>query len=395
MEILFENEIAIVACLKNESLYIAEWLEYHYQIGVDKFYLYDNDSEDRSELKKILESWIAREIVEYVEFPGEFAQLPAYNDAILKHRFDCRYLAFIDLDEFIVPKHNQAILDIINSIFQTQIDPKAIVSGIGINWRCFGSNGQDQKIDGGVLERFTKRSPDEFLRNRVIKTIANPRRVKLISRPHDATYFTNCICVNENGKRINDFENPENTVEKLQINHYFTKSREEFMAKKSRGRADCYLRYSDQVFESYQNDIIEDRVALNLFNDRSFRWKVPRNDEFTLIELKSMLATDSDFETLLTCFHRSRTLQDNSQRDEFTKQSLEKLLNTKPKHISDGYLLFESLPEIVAMKSRFTRPIFDFAIQFLNQLESIMRNNLAWDEMMNLRHKREFLQSFL
>ena len=46
--ILFENPIAIVACVKNESRYIEEWLDYHYRIGVDKFYIYDNDSEDRS-----------------------------------------------------------------------------------------------------------------------------------------------------------------------------------------------------------------------------------------------------------------------------------------------------------------------------------------------------------
>ena len=54
-DLLFENETALVLIVKNESPYISEWLEYHYKIGVDKFYIYDNDSEDRSELMKMLE----------------------------------------------------------------------------------------------------------------------------------------------------------------------------------------------------------------------------------------------------------------------------------------------------------------------------------------------------
>ncbi|MBR1421277.1 MAG: glycosyltransferase family 92 protein [Selenomonadaceae bacterium] len=394
MKILFESEIAIVACLKNESPYIEEWLEYHYRIGIDKFYLYDNDSEDRSELKKILEPWIAQKIVEYVEFYGELAQIPAYNDAILKHRFDCRYLAFIDLDEFIVPKHNQAVLDIINSLFQTQIDPQMRIGGIGINWRNFGSNGQDQKIDGGVLERFTKRSPDDFARNKVIKTISNPRRVKEIHRAHDAIYFLNCTCVNENGNKISEFENPENTVAKLQINHYFTKSREEFMAKKSRGRADCQLRYRDQTFDDYQHDEIEDLTALKLFN-QFFRFHNINDDQSTIRDLKLMLESDLSIEKLLTCFHRARKLKDESRRDEFIQKSLEKLIQTPPKHISEQYLLFDSMPEIISAKTRFSGEIFRIAVKLLENLEFIMRKNLCWTEMMDLRRKKDMLKSFL
>ena len=395
MEILFENEIAIVACLKNESPYIEEWLEYHYQIGIDKFYIYDNDSEDRAELLKILDPWIQSKIVDYVELPGDYAQLPAYNDAILRHRFDCKYLAFIDLDEFIVPKQNQDLLTIINSIFATEVDSQIRIAGFGINWRNFGSNGQDRKLNGGVLERFTKRSPNDFPRNKLIKTISNPRRIKLISRAHDATYFMNCICVNENGKTIPEFENPENTVEKLQINHYFTKSREEFELKKSRGRADCHLRYSEHAFSDYQHDEVEDRLALEIFNRPSFRRQIFRNDESTICDLKFMLESDLTIEKLLTCFHRAKKLQDESRRNEFITKSLEKLIQTPPTHISEQYLLFDSIPDIVRTKTQFSGKIFRIAVKMLENLERTMRKNLYWGEMMNLRRKREFLESFL
>ena len=52
--ILFEHELAVVSILHNESRYVGEWLEYHYRLGVDKFYIYDIESEDRAELVQIL-----------------------------------------------------------------------------------------------------------------------------------------------------------------------------------------------------------------------------------------------------------------------------------------------------------------------------------------------------
>ena len=123
MKILFENEIALVLIVKNESPYIEEWLEYHYKIGVDKFYIYDNDSDDREELQKILAPWIESKIVEYTEFPGTIVQMTSYVDAVKKHRFDCRYLGIIDADEFIVPKQNLELIDILDATFHMPPPP--------------------------------------------------------------------------------------------------------------------------------------------------------------------------------------------------------------------------------------------------------------------------------
>jgi len=33
----------LVGCMKNEAPYIAEWIAYHYAIGVDTFLIYAND----------------------------------------------------------------------------------------------------------------------------------------------------------------------------------------------------------------------------------------------------------------------------------------------------------------------------------------------------------------
>ncbi|MBR1421280.1 MAG: glycosyltransferase family 2 protein [Selenomonadaceae bacterium] len=142
METLFENEIALVVCVKNESPYIGEWLEYHHQIGVDKFYIYDNDSEDRAELQKILAPWIESNIVEYSEIPGSVVQITSYMDALEKHRFDCRYMGFLDADEFIVPKQNRELIDVIDEIFKLPPPPEQKL--------------QDSESTGDVLDQMVR-----------------------------------------------------------------------------------------------------------------------------------------------------------------------------------------------------------------------------------------------
>ena len=133
---LFLHDLAIVAILKNEGSYLKEWLDYHLLAGVDHFYLYNNESSD--DYAKVLAPYIETNLVTLINFPGKVMQLTAYNDAINCFRFFCRYMAFIDLDEFIFPRTGQSIVEVTDEIFSH--DEKA--SGLAINWQHFGSNGQ-------------------------------------------------------------------------------------------------------------------------------------------------------------------------------------------------------------------------------------------------------------
>ncbi|MBR1421276.1 MAG: glycosyltransferase family 2 protein [Selenomonadaceae bacterium] len=396
MEILFEHEIAIALIVKNESPYIEEWLEYHYKIGIDRFYIYDNDSEDRSELKKILEPWIAQKIVEYVEFPGNKSQMIVYDEIVYQHRFDCRYIGFLDADEFLVPKQNRSLLEIVDEIFKLPPPPENLIAGFGINWRIFGSNGQDRKIDGGVLERFTLRNPDSLKANLHVKTIVNPRRVYWYLQPHNPIYYSNCLCVNENGRIIQNHENLENTAEKIQINHYFTKSREEFEIKRLRGRADIGKQRRAEEFDIYQHDKINDTLALEIFNRPSFRQIDFHDDESTIQDLESMLNVDSDnLEKFFTCFHRARGLKDSKIREEFTSLAINRILQPRRVTIPDCYLFVDSVPEIISARPEFKKVFIQNEIIMLKQLEDIMRKRSNLAEYIQIWHRREILQAII
>ena len=95
---LFMYNLAVVAIMKNEAPYLKEWMDYHILAGVDHFYIYDNDSPDNQ--REILQPYINTGIVTYKFLPGLRQQMTAYNDAVKNYKFFCRYMAFIDGDEF-------------------------------------------------------------------------------------------------------------------------------------------------------------------------------------------------------------------------------------------------------------------------------------------------------
>lgn len=59
--------LAFVAIFRNEAAYIPEWLEYHLLVGVDKFFLYDNDSDDHPE--GVLCPYIRDGLVNFTRWP--------------------------------------------------------------------------------------------------------------------------------------------------------------------------------------------------------------------------------------------------------------------------------------------------------------------------------------
>ena len=99
---LFLYDLAVVAIMKNEGHYLKEWLDYHLLAGVEHFYLYDNESPDNQ--AEVVKPYVEAGLVDYFPLPGKAMQMVAYNDAVNRFKFQCRYMAFIDGDEFVYPK---------------------------------------------------------------------------------------------------------------------------------------------------------------------------------------------------------------------------------------------------------------------------------------------------
>lgn len=241
----FDHELAICAIMKDEGPYLKEWLDYHMLVGVNKFYLYDNESSD--DTVDVLKPYIDKGIVEYTFFPGIARQQPAYIDCVTKYKNDVRWLALIDLDEFIVPVQHKKITDFLKTL--------PLFGQLIVSWVVYGSSGHIKKPKGFVIENF------KYHANKTwgVKSIINPRLVINITNPHvnEVAGWT----IDENGKKLGYIDQTNNppTYNKIRINHYITKSYEEMMKRCAKGDA-CYEKYEESPkFKAQQLFNISDK----------------------------------------------------------------------------------------------------------------------------------------
>ena len=99
--------VSVMAILKNEAPNMAEWLCHHMAIGVDHFFLYDNGSTD--ELHEVLKPFADHGIVTTVYFPMRGLQRDANNHVVRFFGATTEWLAYVDIDEFLVPEQDEQI----------------------------------------------------------------------------------------------------------------------------------------------------------------------------------------------------------------------------------------------------------------------------------------------
>ena len=367
---LFLYDLAVVAIFKDEGRYLKEWLDYHLLAGVEHFYLYNNDSTD--DYAEVLAPYVEKNLVTLTDWPGKLMMYPAYNDAIEKHRFECRYMAFIDLDEFIFPKSNRPVVEVIDEILSHDSNAAAL----GINWQCFGSNGHEKAdYSRGVLEIFTRhaKSNQIFLDedgNKIgsvlVKTIANPRCIAHILNPHFDFYVDGKYTVNSDGGQILFAINEPPLANKIVINHYIVKSLEEFLLKQNKGRADCNYVLENTYFHCYDRNEVFDEGILKYraaraenFSFESDEHRANRVINILVQTLTQPLPADDDreffvdkLETFLTCRAVAEKFQikigDRSAEEIALAWIYRTMIKADPIKRSEIEMFLKALPEILS-----------------------------------------------
>ena len=142
-----QYKVSIGAIFKNEALYLKEWIEFHRIVGVEHFYLYNNNSDDN--YREVLEPYIKRNIVTLVDWPKNQAQIEAYKDCIHKYAKETRWMGFVDIDEFVVPRKTDNIYDFLQA-FENKY------GAVKLYWRMYGTSGHMARdVKGLVTEDFT------------------------------------------------------------------------------------------------------------------------------------------------------------------------------------------------------------------------------------------------
>jgi hypothetical protein len=218
-------ELGIVAMFRNEANYLKEWIEYHHMLGVDHFLLYNDRSVDH--WAEVLEPYIDSNLVEVIEWsalPGvgifPVHQTAAYRDGLRRSKGNTKWLAFIDIDEFILPKKNATILECLNQFFST-------ADGVYICWRNFGTNNVYIHPGEPILMQLTAASFPLYSMNASGKSIVKVDEVVIdqVWSPHHLVLEQGAQYYNGSGQPIyfkeNDLQvDPQHTSDYIQINHY-------------------------------------------------------------------------------------------------------------------------------------------------------------------------------
>jgi hypothetical protein len=218
--------LSICAIYLNEADYMREWLEFHRIVGVERFFLYNNRSEDRH--LEVLAPYVEDGTVVLHDWPMRPGQSPAYDDCLRNHGAESRWIAFIDIDEFLFSPLQRPLPEVLADY---ESHP-----GVAVNWVGFGTSGHRTKPSGLVIENYVRRAKLPLL-NRHIKSIVNPVEAVRALSPHWFEYRSG-LPVDENFNPVDGPVNDGGSFSRLRLNHYVTKSEEEFRAKIAKPRAE-------------------------------------------------------------------------------------------------------------------------------------------------------------
>jgi hypothetical protein len=218
--------LGVVAILKNEALYLEEWLCHHMAVGVEHFLLYDNGSDD--DLHAVIRPYVSHGLVTLAWFPLRGGQRDANNHAVRWFGGTAEWLAFLDLDEFLVPHGDVSVPTLLSRLGDAE---QVLVAR-----REFCYSGHRERPPGLVTEEYRLASesvPRVGGSNVLGKPIVRPEGVARVG-VHAATTVSGAT-VDVRGRRVPEAKPLAQPVfAPLQVNHYYTKSFAEFEAKRAR-----------------------------------------------------------------------------------------------------------------------------------------------------------------
>ncbi len=137
--------ISICGIFKNEAPFLKEWIEFHEMIGVEHFYLYNNNSEDNYNV--ILQPYIDRGLVTLIDWPYDQAQIAAYQNFYESFRHETQWVSFLDIDEFFCPRYAKTLGEWLSTMDKYPV--------LVLYWRMFGTSGKlHHNNDELVIEQY-------------------------------------------------------------------------------------------------------------------------------------------------------------------------------------------------------------------------------------------------
>lgn len=222
---------AIVLIARNESARIFDWLAFHALAGVSDVLLYDNGPTDKTVEQALAFKGCRIKVVPWTLTASDaktgiklHQQSMAYAHAICTFGGQFRRMAFIDVDEYLVPRDAKTLQEALLNLPHPNIS---------LPWTMFGHGGHNVTPPEAAPFAYLERAPfgEERLLN--FKCIVDPSEVTCVhphrfdTRSHGSitSNTLNMLCPAK--ARTGDFVRHD----VIQLNHYYLGSKQDMEAK--------------------------------------------------------------------------------------------------------------------------------------------------------------------
>lgn len=229
---------AVVGTMRNDGIYIMEWVAHYLALGFEHLFVYTNDNTDGSE--ELLARLAKHGVVTLIEteITGEVPpEAKAFGHALhlLPELRDFEWALFVDSDEYLVlaDEYDNSMSNAFAALARRY--PAGNVAGICYDWLWFVSGMAFWREPGLLCERFQHARP-----HWLAKCLIRPRLVQSMRRQHHPEPAPGCPVVDSAFDRIDLKQIWERKTAQYaggRINHYWPRSFQEFAVKKARGAA--------------------------------------------------------------------------------------------------------------------------------------------------------------
>ncbi|XP_071706873.1 glycosyltransferase family 92 protein RCOM_0530710-like [Rutidosis leptorrhynchoides] len=148
---LVKHHMCVCTMLRNQALFLREWVMYHSRIGVERWFVYDNNSDD--DIEKVMESLVGLGfMISRHVWPWIKTQEAGFAHCALRARDFCEWVGFIDVDEFLNLPSGVHLGSVIRNLTES---PE--VAELRVSCHNFGPSGLKRVPPEGVTMGYTCR----------------------------------------------------------------------------------------------------------------------------------------------------------------------------------------------------------------------------------------------
>ncbi|KAL3378948.1 hypothetical protein AABB24_004728 [Solanum stoloniferum] len=142
-----QHEMCVCTMLRNQASFLKEWIMYHTRIGVQRWFIYDNNSlDDIDDVIKLLSMDGNINVTRHV-WPWIKTQEAGFAHCALRARDVCEWVGFMDVDEFFHLPTGMSLLDILRNQSRSS---NSKVAELRVSCHNFGPSGLKHVPTQGV-----------------------------------------------------------------------------------------------------------------------------------------------------------------------------------------------------------------------------------------------------